>query len=421
MDSPRGERDQVQAADTGQRESTLQAQRGSSADAPLSSDGELDLFLLLLVLRRRFLRIVVFAFLGFACMAVYTLMVKPRFTALATIIVPQKSSNASSALQAAVGGELNLAGGGNEVYADILHSRTVKESLVKKFGLQDHYRAPTLEAAEQILSKQTVVTVEREGLISVSVSDTDPRLAADLANAYFAELDRVNQHLAVTAAGQERVYFGSQMVAEKDALADAEVALEKAQQRGGVLSAETQSQAGLSAVEQTRAELRALQVQLVALEQGATAQNPEVIRLRTQIAGVESQLQAMQSGGSTAAGVALSRMPAQNLDAVRASREVKFHETLFDMLARQYESAREREARDISSVEVLDPAQPALRKSWPPRTLYCLIGFVVGALLGILATLVQSVWQAVLANPENRARSQALLRGDSSAPASAIR
>ncbi len=336
-------------------------------------------------------------------MIAFTLLVKPRFSASASIIIPQQNaSSAGLALQAAAG--LDLVGGGNEIYLDILKSRTVADRLIAQFNLQQRYKTPDLAQTETALAARTTTSIAKEGLLQVSVEDEDPKMAADLANAFLAELDQENQQLAIGSASQQRRYYEQEMIKEKDALADAEIALKLSEEKSGVLEPSMQVQANLGATETTRAQLRARQVQLGALLQSETPQNPEVVRVQAEVASLESQLQALQSQGGPSAGTPTSRAPAAVLTYIRNARDVKFHETLFELLSRQYSTAKEQEAKNVSMVEILDKATPPEHKSWPPRTIYCIAAFFLGGLLGIVWTSLEALLKTILHNPENQAR-----------------
>ena len=376
-----------------------------------SARGELDLFSVFALQRRHLRRTAFFALAGFLLLLVEALIIKPRFSSTAVILIPPEKPTAATLIQKASG--LDLLGGGFEIYLDIMKSRTVATQLVARYQLKAYYKVKEEEQAEKILGGRTTMVAAKEGMLRVTVEDTDPRMAADLANGYIQALDNLNHTLAITAAGQSRAYYEQQMIAEKNALADAEVALKQTQEQSRVLVPDSQAIGDLTAVESTRAQLRARQVELGALLQQATPQNPAVLQLRAEIAGIEEQLKTMQSGADTlATGTSSVKAPEVALAYVRALREVKFHEALFEMLARQFEAAKEEEAKNISMVEVLDVAVPAKHKSWPPRTMLCLLGLIGGAAVGFLYTILSDLWQRVLANPENRARLQALWHGN---------
>jgi tyrosine-protein kinase Etk/Wzc len=314
-------------------------------------------------------------------------------------------------LKMAMGG-LDMTGGGFEVFEDILESQTVAARLVAQYRLKDVYKTKDETAAEKLLASRTLIKSSKEGLIRITVQDEDRQRATDLANSYMAELDRMNQGLAITSAGQQRLYFEREMVKEKNSLADAEVDLQRSQEQTGLVVPERQLQSNVAAVETTRAQLRLRQVELGALQQGATDQNPSVVRLKAEIAGLEGQLRAMQSGSGSdlATGIPSSKVPEKSLEYIRKLREVKFHETLFELLARQYETAKQQEAKTVSMIEVLDSAVVPEHKAWPPRTLFTLLGFVGGGLLGIFYTLIESYVQTIMGNPENRRKYNEVFR-----------
>jgi uncharacterized protein involved in exopolysaccharide biosynthesis len=372
------------------------------------------LFVFGLLLRKHRRRIFKCAIAGFLLMLVLMLLVKPRYAATAALLVPQNStpSAASLALKMAMGG-LDMTGGGFEVYEDILNSQTVAARLVAQYHLKEVYKTRDDEAAaEKTLASRTLIKSSKEGLIRITVQDESRQRATDLANSYMAELDRINQGLAITSAGQQRLYFEREMVKEKNALADAEVDLQRSQEQTGLVVPERQLQSNVAAIETTRAQLRLRQVELGALLQGATEQNPRVVRLQAEIAGLESQLRAMQSGtgSNLATGIPSSKVPEKSLEYIRKLREVKFHETLFELLAREYETAKQQEAKTVSMIEVLDTAVVPEHKAWPPRTVFTLLGFVVGGLLGIFYTLIESYVQTVMGNPENRRKYNEVFR-----------
>ncbi len=68
-----------------------------------------------------------------------------------------------------------------------------------------------------------------------------------------------------------------------------------------------------------------------------------------------------------ATGIPTSKTPERALEYIRRERDVKFHEAVFALLAKQYELAKQEEAKTVSMIEVLDSATVPEHKSWPPR------------------------------------------------------
>ncbi len=65
---------------------------------------------------------------------------------------------------------------------------------------------------------------------------------------------------------------------KRNSLADAEVALTETQQKSGLIQPGGQAQLQLETIAQTQAEISSREVQLAAMSQAATGQNPDVIR-----------------------------------------------------------------------------------------------------------------------------------------------
>ena len=80
---------------------------------------------------------------------------------------------------------------------------------------------------------------------------------------------------------------------------------------------------------------------------------------------------------------AMVTVPGLALEYGRLMREVKVQETLYSLLTSQNEQAKIAEARDTPTVQVLDPAIPAEKKSKPSIRLNMLIAGVLALFLGI--------------------------------------
>jgi uncharacterized protein involved in exopolysaccharide biosynthesis len=364
---------------------------------------ELDLFGLVATLLRQLRFILGCGAVAFLCMAVSMLRAKPRFSSTAVMIVPQGNGTAGGELAAQLSlNTLDLLGGGYELYADIIQSRTVADRLIDDYHLKTVYGVSKDEAAEAILGNLTKVQTQREGVIRVTVQDTDPQRAADLANDYLRQLDALNTRLVLTSIRAQSKYLETEMTNEKNALENAEVALKETEENSNGLAPESEANAGFNALVSTRAQLRADEVKLAAMRTGETESNPEIIRLKAEIAGLTQQLDATERGAASLEnGVPTGKVPEKVLTYTRQLREVKFHEQIFEILQKQYESAEQQAAKTPSIVQVLDPAVPAFHKSWPPRTYYCVIAGVCGTLAGVFLVLLWAFLQAYVKNPRN--------------------
>src|SRR5208282_1182343 len=92
-----------------------------------------------------------------------------------------------------------------------------------------------------------------------------------------------------------------------------------------------------------------------------------------------------------------NRVPEAGMEYVRRLRDVKYNETIFEILARQFEVAKLDEAKEGSIIQVVDPAIPPDKRSFPKRTL---IGAtVLGFIFGVLLALAQAGFERVMEDP----------------------
>lgn len=347
-----------------------------------------------LIRQRRLVLGVTAATTTFALVA--SLMVQPVFTATATILPPQQQSSGLAAALGSLGVLAGAAGGmagiknPNDLYVGMLQSQTVSDTLIEKFALQQRYEKETLVETRKALEGSSSISAGKDGLISISVEDKDPKFAADLANAYIVELKKLNQTLAVTDASQRRLFFEKQLEKIKADLADAEVQLKKTQQTTGLVAPEGQVAAVITGVAEIRAQIAAKEVQLAAMRSMVTDSNPDYQRTRQELQAMKQQLQQLESkekNGSLSLGA--GNLPESGLAYVRALRNMKYQEVLFELMAKQYELAKIDEAKDSSLIQVLDTAKAPDRKSKPKRALMVALGLMGGLFAGILLALIR--------------------------------
>ena len=271
------------------------------------------------------------------------------------------------------------------IYIGIMESRSVADDLIRQFDLQKIYKTKKLSGTEKALAEHTKFIPGKDTLVKVNVDDHDPKRAADMANAYLAALSKQNDRLALTEAAQRRAFFERQLEAQKNQLADAEVDLAKTEEQTGMIHPSGQAQLQMLTIAQTRAAISSREIELAAMSQGATDQNPEMVRLRSEIVGLKAQLAQLQNSSAKGSPgdieVPTSRVPQLTLDYVRREREVKYHEALYELLLRQFESAKLDESRSAPMMQVVDSAVVPDTKSGPPRVPLTLLAALLGGLL----------------------------------------
>lgn len=305
-----------------------------------------------------------------------SLLMPNIYTGTASVLPPQQSQSGSSAILGQLGALGGMSGSAlglknpSDLYIGMLNSRTVADSIIERFKLQSVYDTKTLTDTRLTLSSSSTIGSGKEGIIVIDVKDKDPKRAAALANGYVEELQRLTQTLAITEASRRRLFFEKQLLQSKQLLADAEVSLKVMQEKSGLIQLNGQAEALIKSSADLRAQIASKEVALSAMQTFATGSNPEYMRARQELVGLREQLKKMESGLNQGSGdllVGSGRIPEAGLEYVRRVRDVKYAETIFELMSKQFEIAKLDEAKDSSIIQVLDVAIVPDKKSKPNR------------------------------------------------------
>jgi uncharacterized protein involved in exopolysaccharide biosynthesis len=387
------------------------------------SDGEMSLLDLSIVLaERKYTILWVTAVFTVVAVAI-SLILPKRYTANVSLLPPQQNSSMAAALASQLsnlGGMAALAGSGlglknpNEMFVAMLKSRTVEDAMVQRYGLMTEYHKKYLSDARKEFEKNATVEGNgKDGLIRISVKNPDPNRAAELANGYVDQFRRLSEHLAITEASQRRLFFEQQLQQAKDNLANAEETLKRTEQKTGLIQLDSQARALIESAAALRAQIQAKEVQIQSMETFATNQNAQIVQAQQELESLRAQL-AKLGGSENAAESSLimtkSKVPEAGLEYIRDLREVKYQETIFEILARQFEVAKLDEAKQGALIQVVDAAIPPDKRSFPQRGLIVALAAALGLIISVLAALAQNSLQRVRSSNSESARKLYLFR-----------
>lgn len=338
-------------------------------------------------------------------------LIPPTYTATTRILPPAQQQSTSAALAAQLGPLAGLVGGAAglknpaDQYVALLKSRSVHDAVIQRFKLKELYEATYLEDARKELDQRTKVAAGvKDGIISIEVEDRDPKRAADIGNAFVEELRNLTKTLAITEAGQRRLFFEEQLTQAKNNLTKSEVAL----QASGVSAAtlRTVPQSALEALARLKAQITAQEIKLASMRTFMTDANPEFRVSVQELAALRVELSKAEQS---------SPVKALNNGAeyITKYRDFKYHETLFDLMAKQYELARLDEARDGAVIQVVDAAIPPNRKSKPKKAHIAVVTMMAALVVALFWVFVRHGLRNAAANPvkgEKLARLRHLLQ-----------
>jgi len=374
--------------------------------------------------------------LTFSCVLIagflsYFILVKV-YESTARIIVPKESSGE---LERIVVGRLERSTGqllgrllppterNRDIFIAMLKSGTMARELVERFNLKERYKVAFPEDAVKALQGATEIKVSKEGVISVTVQDKDPRLAADIANAYITLLDRHSARLPGTAdAGRQRAFLADELEKTEKALREAEEALRLFQENSKGLVVHEETKATILEAAKLKGQIVAAEAQLEFLGADGTksiahlsAQRRQIKRMRRQLAAMQQSQQTSTPLGSTIPGGSRGDFSHPSAQAQELGKEseylrlmggVKERETAYQLLIKQYERVKINETGDLPTFLVLDKAITAERNSKPRTTLYMAIAGVLSLFVGIFLAFFLEYLERIRKQEPGKAQAQ---------------
>ena len=341
---------------------------------------------------------------GIAALAI-SFLIAPTFTAKTQFLPPQQQQSSASALLQSLGSMGGLASAATglknpaDQYVAFLKTESILDAMVERFKLQERYESKFKVDARKALQDNTKITAGKDSIIVLEVDDKDPKVAADMANSYVAELKRLMTRLSMTEAQQRRAFFEAKILEAKDQLAEADKAL-----RATGINASTLKSSPLAAVEvvaKLKGAITAQEIKIGGMRGYLTESAPEVKQAMVELGTLRSQLAKAEQNEPTTSG----RLEDTYIERFR---DYKYKETLYEMFAKQYELARVDEAREGAYIQVIDPAQPPEKKSKPQKALVAIIATLAAGFALLLFVFVRQALRNSTQDQETATKLQAL-------------
>ena len=326
------------------------------------------------------------------------------FQAETTFMPPKKAESVSSLVSSlgslgSISGMLGGGGGigaGNELYIAILKSRDMQYRLVKRFNLLAVYKTTSLEGARQALNGQTQIKTEKSGLIALTITDTDPKRAALLANGYTEELMRSNNELALSDAAQQRLIAEIQLLKAKNTLTEAETVVKQLQESTGLITVGPEVAVLQSMISTTQRQLKDMSL-------ATTPGNSEYIKTQHKLTNLQAEIGKAQSAKGY-----ISKAPERILDFMHKTRDLKYAEALYQMAMQTLTAAKMNELTAGSTIQVIDRAIPPAQTSGPNRNRTVLIAFIAALFAAIIIAFLLEAIERSKQNPESTTQYQTI-------------
>jgi uncharacterized protein involved in exopolysaccharide biosynthesis len=388
----------------------------SAREAPIKDSGNAAIHRLqLLWQRRRFLGRVAIA--GLLSGTLLAFLLPKRFESTTQLMPPDGQSNSGMAMLAslaaqtgnnlgAVAGDLLGVKSSGTLFIGVLRSRTVEDRLVERFQLKKLYAKSLEEDACKRLAENTSIFEDRKsGIITITVTDGDPKRAAALGQAYVEELDRLVAQVSTSSARREREFLETRLKAVKLDLDQASQEFSQFSSKNMAINIDQQGKAMVEAAAILQGQLIAAESELKGLQEIYTSNNVRVRSVQARVEELRRQLQKMggtreaQTGDSRDSSdtmyPSIRKLPILGVKYADFYRRTKIQEVVYQTLTQQYELAKVQEAKETPSVKVLDAPRIPERKSFPPRLLIMFLCTFLALAGAAVLVLGRARWEEV--------------------------
>ncbi|HEY1901932.1 MAG TPA: Wzz/FepE/Etk N-terminal domain-containing protein [Terracidiphilus sp.] len=352
-------------------------------------------------------------------------------------IMPPSNSMGGTALLAALaghaGGSLGalgalagsfLGGGGNTaLFVDLLRSGSISGPLIDRFDLQHVYHTRyRVDAAKRLAHFTKIVDDRKSGVITLTVTDTDPVRARDIAQGYLDGLNQLVNRTNTSSAHQERLFIEKRLQGVRESLEKAQERLSEFSSTHSTIDIKEQARSMVDAAARMQAQLIIEESGLDSLRQVYGDENVRVRSAKARIGVLQAEIVKMSgsskalptdngdtgTGGTSSNGddnlyPPLRQLPLLAVPYANLYREVQVQESVYELLTQQYELARIQEAKDVPVVSVIDAPGIPEKKSFPPRLLMALLVTITSVAGVALFLLVQYEWVQVPAADPRKA------------------
>ena len=354
---------------------------------------------------RKFIYVNVIAVTLFSLVLVF--VVKPKYTAVATfqpvLEMGESQQGTAMALSMMLGGGMVSPG---DIYIDILKSRIVQDTIIRKFNLVKKFNTSNIDKARKRFSDIVKFKSGITGMVRVEVTLDDPVLAADIANALVARLDQVNREIIMTKGKEMRIFLENRLKEAEEELRESQEKLSTFQEKHKVMDISQELQAAISTYSDLKAQELSKEIQLQTLLKVVSPDHPQVRQLEIELNTLKQKLKQYESMGIGGFGaginVPLDSLPSLAIQYANLKMDLEIKTKVYSYLVEQYEQARVLEAKDTPTLQVIDKAVPPQLKSWPKRKLFVIGAFLISVIFSLLLAFILDFVDRIYTDPSLR-------------------
>lgn len=336
-----------------------------------------------------------------------------RYESDALLLPPETSSMSgglSSLLKASPLGSLELPGMGknsvSENYMVILKSKSLSSKIIDSLKLLNYplFKGATKQEAVAMLTDLFTITVTKSGSITVNFelstgtffSSSEEKkytaeLAAKIVNLALHYLDVLNREKSNSSAKRSRLFIDKMIEENKDSLDILQKQFQVFREKNKAFSLEEQLGAIVTSAVDIGSALAAAEVELKLALLEYSPDAPNVALLRKKVETLKTQYKNVQEKGIVGSdnfSIPLTQVPEISRVFLGLTRDIKILESINAFLITQRFQEYIQETKDITTIQVLDYAEPVYLKVAPKRPAMVVVAFVTSLILSIFGLML---------------------------------
>ncbi len=277
--------------------------------------------------------------------------------------------------------------------AEIANSSEVIDYMVKRFHLYDHYDIDSTTQKGKYKIRERFMGLyaaqkNKNDAIELSVEDTDPKMAAEMANAARDKINDIGQRLIKNSQATLLLTFDENMNRKKRELIQLGDSLRDLQAFYGIYNAGTQGEQIASQLSTAESEIIHGKARLEVLENNPLIPQDTIQYIKADLRAYEMERRQLMSKDLSSDNLTLKQynegLPKISVLAdlhFQARKQLSFDQERYNQIKAAYNT-------NIPAVQLLEAADVPLIKSRPKRTMLILAAMVAALFFSIIGVLI---------------------------------
>jgi len=321
---------------------------------------------------------------------IYSLII-PQIWKSSTVLIPVSQQQGFSAENSIIGqlssSFLKQSNSSKDVIP-IIESRTFLEKIIKKFSIIEY-----LEITEEdsLVTNYLAVEALREeiididesiekGTITINVFTKDKYYSADIANYITQELDKFNRVERLTKGKQNREFIEKRVHEIENEILKLTIKLQKFKEENDILDLSSQINIQMNVYAELIAEFEKKDIELKYSQEFYAKDSFLISKLKSEKENLRKLITKYEKGNPDELPkyfVNLNKISETSRKYYSIRLNLEIQNKIYEMLYPQFELSKLQEIRDLPTIQIIDRAIPAGKRSKPRRAFMCIVAFLM--------------------------------------------